>query len=129
MNVANLELCKELYELSGWDLDDYWFLWEDTYGIDLHEYGHVVKPKTTIPTGRGRKIVPAYDLGYLLRKLPKGSYIQVGKTGRCTASTGNAFHTEAPWVVYKEHGDTPEDAAAKLCIELIKQDILKGKEV
>ena len=62
MNVANLDLCKELYELSGWKATE--------------KYHYIAGTYTDIDTVafRGRKYdgVPAYDLGYLLRKLPKG---------------------------------------------------------
>jgi hypothetical protein len=73
--------------------------------------------------------VPAYLLGYLLRKLPQGSRL-----------TSNVDNVTKWWAEYNlpstleghvlrksyfgEHADTPEDAAAKLCIELIRQGVL-----
>lgn len=49
--TANLELCKELYELSGWQTPDF----ENDFGTD---WG-----------------CPKYNLGYLLRRLPDYSKI------------------------------------------------------
>lgn len=101
MNVASLSLCKELYELSGWD------------SLEYH------------PNAVGTPITcPAYDLGYLLRKLPRGCYIAQTRKG-WTASSGNAreiFGKQSPITL---NADTPEDAACKLVIELFKQGILK----
>jgi hypothetical protein len=60
MNVASLELCRELFKLSRWD-DTYWF-WknEDNQGW--------VKTDSRNPDWLDyRFYFPAYDLGYLLR--------------------------------------------------------------
>lgn len=108
MNVASLELCKKLYELSGWEGD------EDIY---MHqERSKWVKGKGSYITN----LVPAYDLGYLLRKLPavhNHDYLQLRKVNSDL------------WVAYYPeiggHADTSEDATAKLAIELFKQGILK----
>lgn len=121
MNVALLELCRELYELSGWgdgsDMNKLkWLDYYDDWSV------------------------PAYDLGYLLRKLP--SYIeQQGNLDGIDRQRRVAFQIrkwERPEVVwfaeyheiyyrplYRTEADTPEDAACKLAIELFKQGILK----
>jgi hypothetical protein len=78
-NVASLELCKELYGLSGWN---------DTPN-------HV-------------------DLGYLVRKLP--AYTEIRNYEICWQARFNSMISEA---------DTPEDAAAKLAIELFKSGVLE----
>lgn len=115
MNVASLELCKELYELSGWD-DTHW-VWDKQLNV-ISEY----------PTG-ARFESPAYDLGYLLRKLERVeggvslTYCnhQDGSTNYCiylNETLGGSF----------AYDDTPEDAAAKLAIELFKSGVLK-KEI
>jgi hypothetical protein len=62
--------------------------------------------------------IPAYDLGYLLRKLPQPYSIMAYSTGRLVAVQGEVTAT----------ADTPEDAAAKLAIELFKQGILTRSE-
>lgn len=106
MNTASLELCKELYELSGWN-DTYFS--HETFLDDSDE-----------PSGRLQSI-PAYDLGYLLRNLPLGA---------------KTFRDSMVWHVWLEAADNqtgkqitamagnPEDAAAKLAIELFKRGIL-----
>lgn len=115
MNVASLELCKELYELSGWvpegPNEGYY-----PRGSNL-VYGH----KLLINDGD----IPAYNLGYLLRKLPYPE-IRLGITGRWQAHYGyktDRFTLTFPGAV-AGFGNTPEDAVAKLAIELFKAKIL-----
>lgn len=129
MNVASLEFCKELHELSGWDDT------EKSYNIenDVEDTSMAIlmHPKHT----------PAYDLGYLLRKLPKWGKYTTGN-GEIQHKTTNITITVTDsdgggsWVAtmdsrIEEHGwvdpqyaDTPEDCAAKLAIQLFKEGIL-----
>lgn len=104
MNVANKELCKELYDVSGWGDGP------DMQKLDWLDYYDSWS-------------VPAYPLGYLLRKLPDGSYLSKGKR-LYTASTGNYKAGQNPFP-YTLHADTPEDALCQLAIELFKQGVLK----
>jgi hypothetical protein len=113
MNIASLELSKQLYELSGW---------ADT----SHEYYHSEYPNRMDVAGVREcdadvlSICPAYDLGYLLRKLPG---VQLNRQSDEEANYGNtAWACESG--NYAKIADTPEDAAAKLAIELFKQGIL-----
>lgn len=123
MNVCSLELAKELYELSGWrDAHAHW-VEDDGWYI---EYPH--------PHYSNGLYLPAYDLGYLLRKLPP-------KIDVVNSSAYAYLTLTRKSEAYKHFGDkglwgarygkdiaavasTPEDACAKLCIELIKQGIL-----
>lgn len=133
MNVASLELCKELYELSGWEdssLYDHHFVSESSSGLTQPD------------------ICPAYPLGYLLRKLQATSNVEWsnGWLGyriemfwdeidkNWSVLFKNTDTKDDEWDEekgayglnkYTELGNTPEDATAKLCIELIKQGILK----
>lgn len=64
MNVASLELCKELYEISGWrnDVKTGWFS------------GLKDDPRPFVSEWWGDEdgfVCPAYSAGYLLRKLPR----------------------------------------------------------
>lgn len=59
MTVASLENCKRLYELSGWSGTGLDYQSYDGKDFELKEYD--ANPPVS---------VPAYDLGYLLRKLP-----------------------------------------------------------
>lgn len=115
MNVASLELSKELFELSGWK--DTHFSYRATPSNSGKDY-RVIDISPNI-----QQDIPAYDLGYLLRKLPSQIALTKGIFYACT------------WIA-EDHNDshnfiakTPEDAVAKLAIELFKQGILtKGEE-
>lgn len=77
MNVASQELSQELYELSGWsDTTKYWWL-DDSHHITHPEWDSWELADHDM-SGRG---FPAYDLGYLLRKLlpeyPSLEYIEL----------------------------------------------------
>ncbi len=64
MNVASLELCKELYKLSGWnDLEDAWHKGSPINGGDYVSAYHGEDYEKKL------FLAPAYDLGYLLRNL------------------------------------------------------------
>lgn len=121
MNVASLERCKELYELSGWtdlEIRDSWFL-------NLGDKGgkNFVAPSVVTQNW----ICPAYNLGYLLRKLPEsvdsiyGLLLYPTSGGQWFAG----YYEPDGLEQYEVHADTPEDAACKLLVELIKQGIIK----
>lgn len=113
MNVAELSLCKTLWELSGWG-DTYarWSIKGDATGD--HESARV--------NMLGVGDIPAYDLGYLLRKLPALCSVDSisQKDGRREWSVSAPFKLDTYTTA-----DTPEDCAAKLAIELFKQGVLK----
>lgn len=126
MNVASLELCKELYELSGWDSD---FIRTSIRGDVWNVHVRPTDPNWRFAGG----VAPAYSLGYLLRKLP--NYIPTfGDDGDDYLFSlkpnfeGNEWEA-AYWGIQKSlywnRADTPEDAACKLAIELYKQGVLK----
>lgn len=106
MNVASLDLCRELYELSGWDGTQEMH-WEESGSIETFDYDRVA-------------ICPAYDLGYLMRKLPAAELRTpfVEDDGDYFALQGR-YGTSAAC-----HADTPEDAVAMLAIDLLKNKIL-----
>lgn len=111
MHVASLELCKELFELSGWaDTEHCYYANGGLVNGDIvHQRSMVIdKPDN----------VPAYDLGYLLRRLPRYTAIEVD-------DVISATHTNQDHRDFVELADTPEDAAAKLAISLFEQGILK----
>lgn len=130
MNVASLDLCKELYELSGWDDTEY--VWAQNFFLDGKPRikWDVQTNVQSLGYKPGANLIPAYDLGYLLRKLPKGV-----KLFRLTDEIADELVPKdsraAHWrIIYEldKHwwlsADTPEDATCKLAIELIKQGIL-----
>lgn len=104
MNVASLELCKELYELSGWAPPDS----DEIYGWDNEQL-------------KTKKIVGyEYDLGYLLRKLQplEPMLSTLGEGWECSALDVGRWEANVREL-------TPEDAACKLAIELFKQGVLE----
>lgn len=124
MNVASLELCKELHELSGWG--------DTPISLLLNDFGDVADILRTgeeNPYGKGYRFAPAYDLGYLLRKLPQ--YLDNHKRLNIHPTYDGSW-----WSGYSPVGDydisdfaqidqDTENAACKLAIELFKQGILK----
>jgi hypothetical protein len=110
MNVASLAVSEELYKLSKWiDTDARWYE-DDGYFVT-----------TDKPNGLW---VPAYDLGYLIRKLPKeadGSHWVLAPT---TDGWGMGYlKTELV-----ASADTPQEVACKLAIALFKQGVLTKQE-
>lgn len=107
IKTTSLELSKRLYELTGWD-DSEW---------------RIVSYKTS---KLGSKTIPAYDLDWLLDRLPK-------MIDDCCLAL---WHDGLVWVVqyddeddkppkYPNSADTPCDAACKLLITLIEQGLVK----
>src|SRR4051794_28552960 len=120
MNVASLKLCRELHELSGWKDTEYTYYANAGLHSGFVEHRRMVFDK---PDN-----LPAYDLGYLLRKLP-ASIAKRNQIMLLTIMKGNGI--DETWIVdYKSaheptwlhegdkaqltEADTPEDAAAKL---------------
>ena len=109
MNVASLELCKELHELSGWKDTDY------TYYANAGQHSGTMMHRSLVFDKPEN--LPAYDLGYLLRKMINHDpdiYAVDGERWVCLVGEGDLSKSAA----------TPEDAAAKLAIELCKAKVL-----
>lgn len=118
MNTASLELCKELYKVSGWKAD-YWYDWN---------HGE--------PTVEDMKLsefnIPAYDLGYLLRKLPRfieeetmHYWLNLAPDAETEWFATYDYYDASPKGIAGGYKATPEDALVELAIELFKQGILK----
>lgn len=146
MNVASLELCRELYELSGWEDTDLFHNWGKRFGtrdvykrgipravtdfskvVDFAEVGRTrlqglrtqyVEDGYVLDDYREKLSCPAYDLGYLLRKLPD-FYLNRDPDGFYSIELDSLEGSH-----YRQDADTPENAVCKLCIELFKQGIL-----
>lgn len=121
MNVANLELCKQLFELSGWHgTERYWY--KDWLKQESWQIGYLGQADETT--------IPAYDLGYLLRNLPQNSWIgYVDTSGRRDYALAKmyAWNKDGNDIekVAENRADTPEDAACQLAIELFRRGMLK----
>lgn len=127
---ADLTLTEELYELSGWGMaisEDEYGTWFDTEDLPAWQKGSLVgdefyhaKEPTTLP---------AYGVGFLLRKLPM--QIENNDTlyhfSLCEGGADDSWQAE-----YRSPDDgqfvaevaaTPEDALAKVAIELFKRKV------
>lgn len=128
MSTASLKLCKILEKLSAWYGTDYF--WEK-------KTGRLTQDIMTLRASGLPEVgyVPAYDLGYLLRKLPQSIYnndyfLQFEQDFDDNWSVHymyifNPRENSRVVVKHRMTADTPEDAACKLLIELIKQKVLK----
>lgn len=139
MNVASLENCKELHELSGWWSTFCNYYWD---AEPVTTDSAIVRPAYLGVEPRENQL-PAYDLGYLLRKLPR--HVTKKRNYHLTLMNGN--ENDDNWVadyfsltgdawysvdVLKleaklTESDTPEDALCLLSIELFKQGILPSE--
>lgn len=140
MNVASLELSKELHELSGWDgtllrhIEASGFI-DSSVGIGT-VYDKTVGlygTKVGCDECEGQIIVdftPAYDLGYLMRKLQITADWTYGRFDLQHCSEDGRYYWCAGYNSFEpnfpsgESDDSPEDAAAKLAIELFKRGVL-----
>lgn len=133
MTATSLEVSKELYEVSGWKGTYFTHATfrNESSPEDQRQIVHrTIEDLDECMRLRNRsfikdlKLVPAYDLGYLLRKLP--GFVEVSTN---PAQSIFSVRTIIPgeWVPggFTVQMDTPEDAAAKLAIQLFKQGILK----
>lgn len=107
MNVASLELCRELYELSGWYDTDYIYYSNggEYSGAYYHRNMVFQKPKN----------MPAYDLGYLLRKLNRHFYATQKAELRRLGT-------------YLLLVDDPENKLVEYAIQLFKQSVLTRRK-
>lgn len=123
LNTANIELSRELYSLSGWkDTLCWWNVFKP------YEDG---RPHYLVDTYRHQSTdqhIPAYDLGYLVRKLPATSQWRQFDWEEFIPIIMGVSNHDGFWTVgYMEEveGDTPEDAACELLIEMFKTGKLK----
>jgi hypothetical protein len=72
--------------------------------------------------------LPAYDLGYVMRKLPSG--IHIFKASKSVRNDGVVKYSA--WMQnvtrYRLLATTPEDAACELAIELFKSGVLSSSD-
>lgn len=132
MLTTSLEISKRLYELSDWEGTSY------QYTADLkghfHDDTRAECRSCEFEFGAGgRPYYPAYDLGYLLRKLQKETWIDLEII--CD------FHTNNPYIVKVVEYDaidgshtikydigrteTLEEAIGLLAIKLFEEGALK----
>jgi len=125
MNAPSLELCKELYNLSGWDKT--YLVWAVANEGD---YAPWLRPG--VGNNSAYTELPAYDLGYLLRKIQVAFGVSIKYVDPDNPSATDLKDWYGRWVCYTPwlkqkhyaYATTPEDAAAKLAIELLKVEVL-----
>lgn len=123
IDVASYKFCEVLYELSGWSGPHWW------YRLHGASKTPIVFHLRSIPQEND---IPAYDLGYLLRKLPlqiKSESLELVVYG----GHWEAAYTKSRRSLWGEDigshaSDTPEDAVCSLAIELFRQDYLGGDD-
>jgi hypothetical protein len=111
MNVASLELCRELYKMSRWEPQDC-----AVYALlgDSRIFQFIRNPEPNLISMD--YYIPAYDLGYLLRKFVGNGGVEIRYGDKGCIATSHMVSTGS---------NTPEDATARLAIELFRQGILK----
>ena len=143
--IASHKRASAAPELSGWEGDDRWYMTGPDGKVIGTATPRIFKHDREYEAGY-RTTVPAYDLGYLLRKLPKKTVIKkviysLVLTPSTSDGTWIADYYSGGWAYFNNnrhrdnwlhHGDNaklteadiPEDAACKLAIELFKRRVL-----
>jgi hypothetical protein len=126
MHVASLDLCRALYVLApDWnDTALSWFIDNVVPG------GHLLgQPRSEPAVGlRGSRLraiyseVPAYDLSYLLWKLPTGYGVFKANSHRWLVFDVRTMQTEKSG--RNDTNDTPENVVCAFCIELWRRGTL-----
>jgi hypothetical protein len=120
IKTASLENSKRLYELAP-EWNDTFNFWEQTDGVPEGE-PYLVQPELMRMYGLWgtqelKKRTPAFDLDWLLDKLPsRTSILKVADYPEWYASRDK----------YEESANTASDAACLLLIKLIEQGVVKA---
>lgn len=121
MNVASLELSKKLYELSGWDFGENkttsMHYIEQPFNENVPDLiiGHVIDGG----------VHPAYDCGYLLRKLHEHLDELIPQAQGRWAARGDFDSLGVDHKYF--YNNTPEDALCLLAIKLFEEGVLNAK--
>lgn len=131
-NVASLENSKRLYELSGWDGTRFVrCVWS---GGTVQLLYMDSEDHRDMSRSVAQEYIPAYDCGYLLRKLPHNDEysfpeIHLDETKEKQIWFAGYEDTGREEYGYKlsAFADTPEDTLCLLAIKLFEQGILTNK--
>lgn len=122
-HAASRELCEELYELSGWR--------------DTHSFYTKTGKVSTEASMYSSPPLPAYSLGYLLRKLPSHISDDDGNVYRLRSGKNQYYFFEYQrkddhqilwWGESCFSKDSPENAAIQLIIKLFRRDVPMMKD-
>lgn len=122
--VASHGLCRQLYGLSEWkDTEHSWYRdW-----LRKNEWCVIAMGQTDEGT------IPAYDIGYLLRRLPKDTRVgYIHPRGKSRLALAEIYqydqHSSYCELIADGKADTPEDALCLVAIALFQSGRLKRKE-
>ncbi len=158
-NEASLSLSKELFELTGWEDTDLYWIGQMAWGTKKIEYDlfrgqpddigdswfdYNEKNLCYVGGVEAETILddvddfcPAYDLGFLIRKLPayirKHQYkyvfsLDVSAVDNPTTIDDMGWscsYTRGAYLYLSEKATTPEDCCCLLLIKLIKEKVIK----
>jgi hypothetical protein len=126
VDVASVDLCRELWELSGWGTEATAFHWYKQHG----EADYTLVSSDEAEFYQSDSYFPAYTLGFMLRKLQLPYVtVLVGTLGRRSKLYSASYIPDQlgeydPATMYRK-ADTPENALCQLAIQLFRQNILK----
>lgn len=136
MNIASTELSRLLFESSGWDDTE-----EVIIKFSLSDEPICVSndlessAKLVLLSGKEEWRLPAYDMGYMMRKLPLAlmvhnslAFLGVFANGEEVVSYVAGYYVlrpkHEPTQFMQTKADSPEDALVKLAIRLFKSGML-----
>ena len=120
-NVASLELSKKLRELSGWEDTRDFYHEQDNFNEETERYERNGK-WVIVERKRADYNIPAYDCGYLLRRLPATtSVMHIKEKGQ---GEYEVYFISGMTKAKRFYADTPEDALCKLAIKLFEEGVL-----
>jgi hypothetical protein len=119
MKTASFDLCLELYARSGWELDGHGLYIDKAWwrlDAGARPSSHVQDRYKLL---QEQVVAPAYDLGYLLRKLPDGVEL-LKRDGRYIAGDPPQWRERG----ISQSFVCPEDALANLAADLFRRNLL-----
>ncbi len=110
------DLCINIYGLSNFEWSVFDRIPDGDGGMYFHHYEGEELPQT----------VPAYTLGFLLRKIP--SDVNSGVEWDAQLEIWSAYYDEENdmgRIVKTARAEKPEDAVAKLCVDLLMLGVIE----
>lgn len=101
--------------MSGWDDTSFQFIGGSRDKIELVARGARVEAPN----------VPAYDLGYLVRRLPYS--VSVTSTNKGFTTTAAMMRHRPPFFNYLARDESPENATVDVFLELFRQGVLTAR--
>lgn len=128
MDVSSLGLSRKLYELSGWKNTFSWWDYADTDRSYL-SYPDLEKKYGLWGTQDIRERIPAYDAGYLLKKLPWSITVENTLDGDnwevfYASGEDKGFGSKGITVT----GETLEEALVLMALRLLAEKAIDGLE-